>query len=225
LELQGRLRVLARQLLAFQDSQRRELSLELTALLTEQLAPIISQLGDLKTQAGANLRVLHHRISTMQGVIDQAAANMQYSAWNLHPSVLDDLGLIPALVTLHKTQAIERGNHFDLSISPNLASADGPMRNAFYCIARETMTGADLSPSAQILLTDVPGGLSMVVKFTQSSTSASCKRLSILGMGERVKMAGGKFWSTKRSGESMVLRIEIPFLVIPPAQSDLPIKR
>lgn len=215
LELQSDLRKLTRQLLANQDGQRQKISVELNLLLSQELTSIDSQLRDLKLIAKVNLRTLRVKIASMQRVLARSVASMQQFAWDMYPSVLDDMGLTAALIALRKTHATNEGSRFELSISPDLVPATGPMRGVFYFIAKQALACVARIPRAHLSLHNVPGGLAMMITSKRAASScAENDRLLLLGISERAQMVGGKVESMSSPGNPDALRIEIPFPVI-----------
>src|SRR4030095_7877539 len=97
LQMQEQLRRLSRQLLSAQEEERKKISRELHDVIAQTLTSINVGLATLKKEAGVNTKGLERSIARTQQLVEQSVNIVHRFARELRPTVLDDLGLIPAL--------------------------------------------------------------------------------------------------------------------------------
>ena len=97
--MQEQLRHLTRQLLLAQEEERKKISRELHDEIAQTLTGINVRLASLKTEAAHNTKGLQSKISSAQRMVEKSVDIVHRFARELRPTVLDDLGLIPALLS------------------------------------------------------------------------------------------------------------------------------
>src|ERR1041384_3177531 len=114
-QMQEQLRRLSHQLLSAQEEERKTISRELHDEIAQTLTGINVQLGTLKAAATLNTKDLEKKITSTQRLVEKSVQIVHRFARELRPSVLDDLGLIPALHTFMKGFREETGIRVSLS--------------------------------------------------------------------------------------------------------------
>ena len=112
------IRALAASLLTAQEEERRRVSRELHDQICQQLASLAIDLGGLAAEAPA--KFVQDRLKTLQARVVKASEETRHIAYQLHPSVLDDLGLVASLRALCKEFSEREGiaAEFDSSVPP-----------------------------------------------------------------------------------------------------------
>src|ERR1700720_2510920 len=100
--MQEQLRLLSRQLLSAQEEERKKISRELHDVIAQTLTGINVRLAALKADATVNTKDLERNITRTQQLVEQSVDIVHRFARELRPTVLDDVGLIPALHTFMK---------------------------------------------------------------------------------------------------------------------------
>src|SRR5690349_388712 len=108
-QMQEQLRLLSRQLLSAQEEERKLISRELHDVIAQTLTSINVRLANLKRDAKENARGLERNIARTQRLVERSVNIVHRFARELRPTVLDDLGLIPALHTFMKSFREETG--------------------------------------------------------------------------------------------------------------------
>src|SRR5207245_3466154 len=101
--MQDHLRLLSRQLLSAQEEERKKISRELHDVIAQSLTTINVRLAALKKEAALNTHGLERSIARTQRLVEESVKIVHRFARELRPTVLDDLGLIPALHTYMKS--------------------------------------------------------------------------------------------------------------------------
>jgi signal transduction histidine kinase len=132
----------------------------------------------------------------------------------LRPSMLDDLGLLPAL----RWQAREIRVRSGLKVQVQAEGVDGelpdPLRTCIYRVVQEALHNSvkhARATEARLALRQDQAGLSVVIKDNGSGFDpARDKGVGILGMEERVQRLGGTFHVSSQPGQGVVLSMSFP---------------
>ena len=220
-DMQEQLRHLTRQLLMAQEEERKKISRELHDEIAQTLTGINVQLATLKTEATTNIKGLRKKIARTQRMVEKSVDIVHRFARELRPTVLDDLGLIPALHSFVKSLAKRTGIHIHLTVFAAVEKLAGDKRTVLYRVAQEALT--NVARHAQASLVDVsieklPHSICMKIKDDGKSfqvdrmlNARKNKRLGLLGMRERVEMVGGSFRVESAPGKGTTIRAQIPF--------------
>ena len=216
-QMQEQLRLLSRQVLTMQEEERKKISRELHDVIAQTLTGINVRLAALKKQAASDTRGLERSIARTQRLVQQSVDIVHRFARKLRPTVLDDLGLIPALHTFMKHFRAETGIQVSLSAFAAVEQLDGDKRTVLYRVAQEALTNVARhaqASSAEVKLQKLDGAVCMTItddgKGFQAERRMKAnkgKGLGLLGMRERLEIVGGKFTLTSAPGKgTTVLR-------------------
>jgi len=219
-QMQEQLRHLTRQLLLAQEEERKKISRELHDEIAQTLTGINVRLAALKTSATHNTRGLQSKISSAQRMVEKSVDIVHRFARELRPTVLDDLGLIPALHSFVKTFSKQTGVHVRLTIFAGVEKLDNARRTILYRVAQEALTNVARHAQASVVDLSVDklrDGICMKIKDDGRSfqvdhvlQAKKNKRLGLLGMRERVEMVGGSFAVESVPGNGTIIRVQIP---------------
>ncbi len=219
--LQAELQRLTHELLMAQEEERKEISRELHDEVGQILVGINVRLAALKETGVTNKRELQRNITRTQRLVEKSVKVVHRYARKLRPTMLDDLGLIPTLRSFIKDLPGSKGLRIHFTAFPGIEALDNNQRTMLYRVAQEALTNVARHAHAQIAIVRIqktPEGIRLEVKDDGKSfpverilTSRTHKRLGLLGMRERIEMAGGKFTVTSVPGKGTTVRAEIPF--------------
>lgn len=218
--MQEELRDLSRRLLSAQEDERKRISRELHDVIAQTLTAINLRLATLKSQSTANTRDLHEKIAITQRLVEKSVEIVHRFARDLRPSVLDDLGLVPALRSYITSFAKQTGIHVAFSSFAEVEKLNGAERTALYRVAQESLTNVARhakASRAKVSIRRLSSAVCMEVhdngRGFQVEGAASEKnknRLGMLGMKERMEMIGGTFCVESAPGKQTIIRVEIP---------------
>jgi signal transduction histidine kinase len=220
--MQEQLRLLSRQLLSAQEEERKMISRELHDQIAQTLTGINIQLATLKVEAAVNVKGLQKKITRTQRMVEKSVDIVHRFARELRPTVLDDLGLIPALHSFMKGFTRRTGIHihFTTFTSGKIEQLNNASRTVFYRIAQEALT--NVARHAQASLVEVnfeklPNTICLKIKDNGKSFQAQRvmhskrnTRLGLIGMRERLEMVGGSFSVESAPGKGTTVRAQIP---------------
>ncbi len=218
--LQEQLRRLSRQILSAQEDERKKISRELHDVIAQTLTSINVRLSTLKRGAALNTKDLERNIARTQRLVEHSVNIVHQFARELRPTVLDDLGLIPALHTFLKSFREQTGLRVSLSAFAAVEDMNGDKRTVLYRVAQEALTNvARHAHASQVKVNIQKLNGAVIMKITDNgkgfpadreSNGKLGKRLGLLGMRERLEMVGGKFTITSALGKGTVVAVELP---------------
>lgn len=203
-------RDLSRRLVEAQEQERRQVARELHDQIGQNLTALKILLGTPMGPAA---------LEEARGLIDELVRRVREISLDLRPSMLDDLGLLPALLWLLERYESQTGvrvtfKHMglDRSFPPDLATAA-------YRIVQESLTNvARHARTDRALVTVMADGERLTVHirdegvgFDSESAGASEASCGLIGMRERAKALGGELVvsSTPGRGTDVVARIPL----------------
>lgn len=220
LAMQDELRHLSRQLLSVQEEERRRISRELHDVIAQSLSGINLRLAELKTESEISREMLGQKIESTQLLVEKSVEIVHRFARELRPSVLDDLGLIPALEAHFKSFMQETGVRVKLTVFAGIENADNSTLTIFYRIAQEALANIARHAHAshvEVCISDQNDTIRMEIRddgigFEVEGQSCAKKtiRLGLLGMKERAGMIGGSFSIESATDQGTTIRIELP---------------
>jgi signal transduction histidine kinase len=220
--MQDQLRLLSRQLLSAQEEERKKISRELHDVIAQTLTSINVRLAKLRKEATLNASGLERSIAMTQQLVVRSVNIVHRFARELRPTVLDDLGLIPALHTYMKHFRAETGIRVSLSAFAKVEQVKGDKRTVLYRVAQEALTNVARHAQASYVAVKVQeNGGAICMKIIDNGKgfqeervfhARKCKRLGLLGMRERLEMVGGNFSVTSVPGKGTTVFAQIPLI-------------
>jgi signal transduction histidine kinase len=212
----ARLQHLSRQLLEAQEAERRRMAHELHDEAGQLLAAVHLALETTVSGLPPPWREGFHQVRSQLAAME---TQLRRLAHELRPTMLDDLGLLPALQFLAQGVATRTGLdiHVDSALAGRLAPA---VETALYRIMQEGLTNiakhaAAIHVTLQVwheggrvhsLLRD--DGVGFVV--AQVVDRTGLRGLGLLGIQERLEALGGTLQITSAPGQGTTLQITLP---------------
>jgi signal transduction histidine kinase len=224
--LKDQLRLLSRRILTVQEDERKKISRELHDVIAQSLVGVNFRLAALKRESSLNTRALHRNITLTQSLVKKSTEIVHRFARELRPTVLDDIGLVPALHAYMKGFTTRTGVRSHLTSSSTVDRLDAKQRTVLYRVAQEALTNVGNHAKASrvdVTISTTPTGVALAVKDDGKSFSPErilrskrLGRLGIVGMRERIEMVGGTFKIDSSPGHGTLITAEIPCKRTPP---------
>jgi PAS domain S-box-containing protein len=215
-ETTERLELLSRRQLQLQETERRTIARELHDQIGQMLTALNLTL-EMSTQLPPEGS--RRKMEQARGIVDELMARVSSLSLQLRPPVLDDLGLLPALVW-HITRYEEQsGIVVDLHHSGLKGRRfDSQIETTTYRIVQEALTNVARHARDAHVRLEVrarPGFLSLTVEddgqgFSPKHALAGKHSSGLSGMQERVGLLGGTFQIDSRSGQGTRLSVQLP---------------
>jgi len=214
------MRHLSHQLLLTQEEERKRISRELHDEIVQTLVGINVHLAALTVKAGANTRDFRKNIIRTQQLVEKSVEIVHRFARELRPTVLDDLGLIPALESFMKDFAKRTKIHILFKAFAGVEELNSTQRTVLYRVAQSALANIhkhSKSKEAKVSIRKLKSSVRLEIHDNGKSFDVERvlfaqrhKRLGLLGSRERVEMIGGKFGVESAPGQGTTISAEIP---------------
>lgn len=213
------LRLMSQRLLQAQEDERRAIARELHDEVGQALTATGMLLRDLEQQAGDGpLSTLAMEAS---GLVTGLLKQVRQLSLNLHPSVLDDLGLTAALRWAVRTRSGGSDLQVTLELAEDLPRFAPMIENTAFRVFQECLSNVQRHAAARamrVTLARNGDALEMVVEddgrgFEPAAAGKHAqegKSLGVLGMRERVRLAGGRIDLESSPGAGTRVRVWLP---------------
>lgn len=214
-----RLHVLSHRLLQAQEAERRQIARELHDQIGQALTALKLNLQALS--GAANEQVRAERISDSIGIADHLLQQIRDMSLDLRPSLLDDLGLIPALRWYVDRQGQRSGlriefstDRFDNRFSPAVETtcfrvAQEALTNVFRHAGAASVRLELRRDGAELRLTVRDDGCGFDVSSAQQRAKEG-ESVGLLGMQERVQLASGRLEIQSSAGSGTAISAWFP---------------
>ena len=210
-----RMRALSERLVAVQEAERAHLARELHDEIGQMLTSLSLALTMHEQMPALMLR---ERIGEVQRQINQLTAQVRTLSLNLRPAMLDDLGLLPALIWFTRRYSDQTGIQVQLQhagleglISPTIgATAYRVVQEALTNVARHAHVDR---VRVQVWTTDAILAVQVVDQgcgFVVAPDLIAYNSSGLVGMQERVSLAGGMLTIESQPGEGTRILAELP---------------
>jgi PAS domain S-box-containing protein len=206
-----RLQVLSRRLVEVQETERRHLARELHDEIGQALTVIEMNVQALLELPGTD--VLAPRLKQSLEVVERVQEQVHDLSLNLRPSLLDDLGLEPALRWYTKRQAALAGLQAEVRADPLEQRLDPMIETECFRVAQEALTNVVKHAKARTVTVELTRNDEQIhlsvrddgVGFEVAGLREQAVRgasMGLLSMEERATLAGGglQFHSTPGQG-------------------------
>jgi PAS domain S-box-containing protein len=216
---QKQLREISHRILHAQEEERKQISRELHDVITQTLVGINVHLSVLERESADTPAAIRKQSTKTQLLVKKAVKIVHDFARELRPTMLDDLGLIPALQTYMKQYNADTGIRASLRTSAKVELTTS-VRTALYRIALGALTNVarhSKASSVEVTVKSKKDLILMTIKdngqgfqVIENSLSRKKNRLGLISMRERAEMLGGTFQVQSALGEPTTIQVEIP---------------
>ena len=210
------LQALAGRLLTAQDDERRRISRELHDDVNQRLAMLTLDVESLQARVPRSPRATAERLGAIRDRLVALSDDVHGLAYDLHPSVLDHLGLRAALRSHVAGLQRHESIRIDLRIGAGVEALPPDVAACLYRVAQAALRNVvkharagrvaiDLGPAGGgVRLSVADDGVGFAVP------ARSSEGLGIVGMQERVRLVGGRFTLASRVGEGTRVTVWAP---------------
>lgn len=223
---QLRSELLARSLAA-QEGERQRIARELHDATGQSLNAILFGLKTAEAALASNPGQARTIIERLKSAASDTVRELQGIIYDLRPSLLDDLGLLPALRWYAETRLEENGIHVAWHVTGVERRLPADVETALFRIAQEAMTNIAKYACAQqvfieftfearqIILQISDNGQGFDLEGVLAGRLQDGRGLGLLGMRERAELLGGRLEVQTEVGRGTSVRVQLP---LPEAQ-------
>lgn len=220
------LRRLSHSLLRAQETDRRRLAVELHDRATQSLGALLIHLQLLAEHLPARSRSLHGEVAAIRELANKTAEAVESISRNLRPSVLEILGLVPALRVLTSGFAKRTGLPIKLICAALPGRLSSEVELTLYRVLEEALLNVGQHAKARNVTARLGrhgGAIVLSIKDDGVGCNPDPDRpgrktkggIGLIGLRERVAYVGGTFEIKSNRGAGTVVAARIP--LNPPA--------
>jgi signal transduction histidine kinase len=213
-EFADRLEELSQRVLNVQEDERRRLARELHDEVGQVLGALLVDLGQAEGALSSSFEKVRKRLRSAHRLAETALNTVRNMTLLLRPSMLDDLGLIPALYW--QARETSRRTGMDVRVTAEQEDLDlpDPLRTTIYRVVQEALQNAarhSRAGSVEIVIQLGDGGLRILIRDDgQGFDPKTTKGIGLLGMQERVSQLGGEMLVESAPGHGTLLKVQLP---------------
>jgi signal transduction histidine kinase len=215
-EAEQELRQLSRRLVMAQEEERKALSRELHDEVGQMLTAVNMQVGALESARQGSPEKFHSLLEDIRQQNAQTLRAVRHLAMGLRPSMLDDLGLAPALEWQGREFSRRMGVPVTVQIEGELERLPDPQRTCIYRVVQEALTNCARHSGARNIRVAVRGQPNLI-RVTVQDDGIGFEpevrmpgRLGLLGIQERVKELDGAVEISSRPRQGTIVKVEVP---------------
>ena len=201
-----------------QELERKRIARELHDEAGQALTGINYILETIEKELSSEFSHINEHIIDIKKQINRTYHEMRRISYRLHPAILSDLGLEPAL----DAYLADISKHSDLQVDFKMVGFEDrvhpEIESVLYRISQEALTNTLKHANAKFfklsIIKSYPHVIFLAedngVGFNSGDFDEHKQALGLLSMRERVAMLGGKFSLRTSKGNGTRIRIEIP---------------
>jgi signal transduction histidine kinase len=230
--MQEQLRHLSHQLLLTQEEERKRISRELHDEIVQTLVGINVHLTSLTVKDPVDVKNLRSKITRTQRLVEKSVEIVHRFARELRPTVLDDLGLIPALQSYIKEFSQRTKIPIRFDACAEVEQLDATKRTVLFRVAQSILGNVEKHARARQVTVNIrklEDAISLEIHDDGKSFNVDRvllatrhKRLGLLGSRERIEMVGGRFSIESAPRRGTTIRAEVPIDFASPKEKKMP---
>jgi signal transduction histidine kinase len=208
------LQQLSARLVEAQETERRTISRELHDQVGQTLNALLVEAANLGKRIPEEDSISRRYLENIRTFADSSVNSLRDIALLLRPSMLDDLGLIPALEWQAREISRRSGIKVKVTAEKVPDSLPDAVRTSVYRVVQEALHNVAQhsgARSATVTVRQMGESLLLIVEDDGGGFDPEKTRgLGLLGMEERVKQIGGRLEIQSQPGKGTVLRVTLP---------------
>jgi len=215
------LRALSARVISAQEEERRRIARELHDETSQALTTLIINLDVAEQSLPDELAQTRETLRATRRLASQTLEEVRKLVYNLRPTALDDLGLVPALRWYARNHLERLGIQVELEAKGCTERLSPQVETALFRIAQEAMNNIARHAQARnawVSLGVRDGQVTLLVEddgrgFDVDEVLRSAeeeRRLGLFGIEERVALLGGTLTIESRPGQGTRLRVQVP---------------
>jgi signal transduction histidine kinase len=206
------LEVLAGRLISAQEDERARIARELHDDLTQRIAAIAIELGRIQRTSPAETD-----LERVREQVIQVSQDIHGLSRRLHPSTLDDVGLVAAIEAECRSFFERGGAPVEFSADGNLSDISRDTQLALYRIIQEALRNVHLHADASdvaVRLSRTPDAVEAEVRDNGRGFDANDRRwrrgVGLASMEERASLLGGQCTIVSKLNDGTQIRVSLP---------------
>jgi signal transduction histidine kinase len=194
--------------IAATDATRRRLERDLHDGAQQRLVSLALELRQVESAVPAEMAEVRADLDRMAGDLTEALDELRELSRGIHPVVLSEGGLGPALRTIARRAGVPV--ELDLRTRERFPE---PVEVAAYYVVSETVTNTTKHAGAthvQVTLDAAGGALALRVRDDGAGGADPARGSGLTGLSDRVEALGGTIHVTSPAGEGTTVEVSLP---------------
>jgi signal transduction histidine kinase len=216
---------LLKRVIAAQEEERRRIARELHDETSQQLTALAMQID---MTAAANPTVAP-KLAAPRALVSRMIDDLHRVIYDLRPSMLDDLGLLPAIRWYADRHLAAKGIKVQCEFPDTVPPLAPEARTALYRVVQEALTNIERHAMAETVLiacTVTDRDIAIEIEddgagfdpATMTEPRDTGQGLGLLGMRERMMLLGGQWTVDSEPGKGTRIEVKIPVMQNAPAE-------
>jgi PAS domain S-box-containing protein len=211
------LRELSRHVEDLMETEKTQIAHDLHDDLGQKLTALNMDISWLKSRIGVQSRTVENKMQEMSQILNDSFESLRKISYGLRPSILDNLGLYPAIEWLLSEFKKSTGINYSLSFVPKEEEIDNKLSLVVFRIIQESLTNVarhSLATKVTVNIKLDSEKLKLIVMDNgigfDSSVLKNRQSFGLLGMQERARSYGGELVIKGKAGKGTVVSLDIP---------------
>lgn len=216
-----RIELLLSQVVIAEEAERKRIAAEVHDSLAQSLVSALVRVQTCQSMMQKNDSGIEQELESLRKMMADIIKESRQIIFNLRPSTLDDLGLIPTLEHYLKKFETETGIKTSISAERSDRQISAPVETALYRIVQESLNNVKKHAGATAVKVQFKTNhekLSLIISDNGKGFNADAlpnasldgESVGILGIKERVALLGGELQIEAVEGQGCKVTIAIP---------------
>lgn len=219
-----RLQTLSSAIVNIQEEERRRIAQELHDEAGQALTGIKMNLEWVEKELAPSEKAIREKIEEVKSQVGKIMEELRRLSYDLRPAILDELGLVPTLRWYIEEYSKRTRTAVHLQTTGLQKRLSAKIETLLYRVIQEALTNVAKHAQAESVILSLEkkdvhvhlyitdDGRGFEVKRYFSSPPIIRRGLGILGMKERVELAGGTFFIDSDLGQGTRISIKVPIV-------------
>jgi len=208
------LQELSARLLSAQEEERRSISRELHDEVGQSLSALLMEAGNAAARVSPDSTEIRRHVDSIKRLAEASVQVIRNMSLLLRPSMLDDLGLVPALEWQAREVFKRTGLRVQVTADENASDLPDQHKTCIYRVVQEALHNSARHAQARNVTVEVRQQPSQIVLTVEDDgrgfDSRRVRGLGLVGMEERVHHLGGELRVKSRPGAGTTIAVVLP---------------
>jgi len=205
---------LSARLVAAQEEERRSISRELHDEVGQSLSALLVEAGNAAARVSPDSTEVRRHVESIKRLAEASVNVIRNMSLLLRPSMLDDLGLVPALEWQAREVSKRTGLRVEVSADENAGELPDAHKTCIYRVVQEALHNCARHAQARSVMVEVRQETSKILLSVEDDghgfDARRIRGLGLVGMQERVHHLGGALSVRSHPGKGTTVAVELP---------------
>ena len=205
---------LSARLVAAQEEERRSISRELHDEVGQSLSALLVEAGNAAARVSPDSTEVRRHVESIKRLAEASVNVIRNMSLLLRPSMLDDLGLVPALEWQAREVSKRTGLRVEVTADENAGELPDEHKTCIYRVVQEALHNCARHAQARKVMVEVRQETSKILLSVEDDghgfDTRRIRGLGLVGMEERVHHLGGELSVRSRPGKGTTVAVELP---------------